>query len=372
MGTSGFDRELALFDATAKLESALAPPFTWYTDENFFAAERHRIFQKSWLCVGHIDQVNKPGKFFSGRIIDDPFVVINGEDGVLRAFHNVCSHKGCELAPPKGKCDEFVCPYHGWTYKHNGELCKTPHIGKQSKGFDLSQLGLRPISCKQWGPFIFIDLDGSWSEKDKDCRSLEEDMEPLKKVLDEMGWENMKYVEGRTYDIDCNWKVFVDNGLDGGYHVAYVHERLSKGLDFAGYKTEIHPRCSFQICESNNSDPRLGNKVVYSWAFPNLFINRYGNCMDVNVVMPIAPDKCRVYFWWYFNHPDLEMWNISKTIHRDIADSDTVQKEDIELCERTQRGMNSMAFQEGRYSSKLEGAVHAFHLLVYREMCGRK
>jgi choline monooxygenase len=372
MGTSGQNREIALFDPSIKLESgASTPPYTWYTDDEIFSAERQRIFQKSWVCVGRIDQVDKPGKFFSGNILGDPYVVVNAE-GTLRAFHNVCSHKGCELAPPKGKCTEFVCQYHGWTYKHTGELCKTPHIGKQGKGFDITQLGLKPMSVKQWGPFIFVDLDGSWTDHDTDCRDLEADMAPIKQILDEMGWGTMKHVERRVYEIECNWKVFVDNGLDGGYHVAYVHERLSQGLDFEGYKTEIFPRCSYQVCESNDSDPRLGKKVLYAWAFPNLFINRYGKCMDVNIVMPISPNRCRVFFDWYFDYDDLEDWNTSKTIKRDIGDSDLVQREDVELCEAVQRGMKSMAFQYGCYSSKLEGAVHAFHVLLWKELYGRK
>jgi len=370
MGTKQ-NREIALFDPMIPLESAHAPPYTWYTSQEVFDTETAAIFQKSWLCVGRTDQVNRPGKFFSGSILGNPYVVVRGEDGVLRAFHNVCSHKGCELAPKQGSCAEFVCAYHGWTYKHNGELSKIPHLGKQDKGFNISLLNLKPMSVREWGPLIFVDLDGSWSGHDKDCRKLEDDLEPIKIPLEDMGFSKMRHVERRIYNIDCNWKVFVDNGLDGGYHVAYAHEKLAQGLDFAGYRTEIFPRSSFQICESNKSDARLGDKVIYAWAFPNLFINRYGRCMDINVVIPVSPDRCRVVIDWYFDYDDFEDWHTSKIIKHAISDSDSVQQEDIEVCESVQRGMNSMAFQEGRYSSKLEQAVHAFHVLLWRELYGR-
>ena len=365
------NREIALFDPNIPLESSKAPPYTWYTEQEVFDSEKSSIFQKSWLCVGRTEQVNKPGKFFSGNMMGNPYVVVRGEDGVLRAFHNICSHKGAELAVGKGSCDEFVCPYHGWTYNHKGEPCNLPHIGKQDKGFNIALLGLKPMSVKEWGPLVFVDFDGSWTNKDQDCRDLEKDLEPIYGVLHTGGFTNMKHVERRTYDLDCNWKVFVDNGLDGGYHVASVHEKLAQGLDFEGYKTEVFARCSYQHCQSNQTDSRLGDSVVYAWAFPNLFVNLYGRCMDTNIVIPVSPDRCRVVIDWYFDYPDLDDWRTSKIVKRAIADSDSVQKEDIELCESTQRGMNSMAFQEGRYSSKLEQAAHAFHILLWKELYGR-
>lgn len=363
-------RELRRFDPLVPLESAHTPPYTWYTDQEMLDLEQLQIFEKSWLCVGRADQVAKPGRFFTGSMLGSPYVVVRGADGVLRAFHNVCRHHAAEVAQGEGKICELVCPYHGWTYKLDGSLCKTPHLGKICN-FDVERSGLRPIAVAEWGPFVFIDLDGSWTEENKDTRNLFNDIEPIKIVLEDSGLSGMKHVERRVYDMKCNWKVFADNSLDGGYHVAYVHERLAQGLSFDGYQTHIFDRCSYQICESNKTDERLGDKVIYAWAFPNMFINRYGHCLDVNVITPITPDSCQVTIDWYFDYDNLEDWSVEKLVKRQIADSDAVQKEDVTLCESVQRGMRSMAFEDGRYSSKLEGAVHAFHKLLWKELFGR-
>jgi choline monooxygenase len=363
-------RELRRFDPSVPLESAHTPPYTWYTDQEMLTSEQLDVFEKNWLCVGRSDQVNGPGKYFTGHILGSPYVVVRGDDGVLRAFHNVCRHHAAEVAQGHGKCGELVCPYHGWSYRLNGSLRSAPHLGKVCN-FDVDRQGLKAMSVEEWGPLVFIDMDGSWNEADKDVRDLQKDLEPIKAPLEELGISGMKHVERRVYDLNCNWKVFVDNGLDGGYHVAYAHERLASGLEFEGYQTHIFDRSSYQVCESNKSDKRLGDKVVYAWLFPNLFINRYGNCLDTNVVFPIAPDKCQVIIDWYFDFDNLEDWQTQKLIDRHIADSHVVQKEDIAVCESVQRGMRSMAFEDGRYSSKLEGAVHAFHKLLWKELFGR-
>lgn len=363
-------RELRRFDPTAPLEQAHTPPYSWYMDAEMLEYEKNGIFEKSWLCVGRSDQVLKPGDYFTGDILGNPYVVVRDEHGVLRAFHNVCRHHAAEVASEHGNCAELVCPYHGWAYKLDGSIKKMPHMGKVCN-FDVSRNGLKPISVDTWGPLVFIDMDGSWTQDNKDVRDLQKDIELIVKPIEEIGISGMKHVERRVYDMKCNWKIFIDNGLDGGYHVAYVHERLAQGLEFDGYETHIGDRSSYQICETNKKDERLGNKVVYAWAFPNLFINRYGNCMDTNIVLPTGPETCKVIIDWYFDYDNLEDWNTKKTVIRAISDSDAVQHEDVKLCESSQRGMKSMAFEDGRYSSKLEGAVHAFHILLWKELFGR-
>lgn len=360
------ERELRRFDPTTPLEEAATPPYTWYVDADIFNDEKRAIFQASWICVGRSDQLVNPGDYFTGDLMGNPYVILLDENKKLRAFHNVCRHHAAEVASEFGNACELTCPYHGWTYKLDGSIKTMPHMGKFC--FDVNRIGLRPISVQQWGPLLFIDMDGSWTEADQSIRNLSDDCEAVFKVMDEMGVSHMKHVERRVYDMQCNWKVFVDNGLDGGYHVAYVHERLAEGLEFKGYQTHIKPRCSYQVCETNKSDPRLGERVVYAWIFPNLFINRYGRCMDTNVVIPTSPDSCRVVIDWYFDFDNLKDWTTQKTFHRAVADSDAVQREDIKLCESVQRGMKSMSFEDGRYSVKLEAAVHAFHVLLWKEL----
>ncbi|CAN0359189.1 unnamed protein product, partial [Ectocarpus sp. 4 AP-2014] len=230
------------------------------------------VFEKAWITVGRVDQLPSPGSYFTGDLAGNPYVVLRDEAGTLRAFHNVCRHHAAVVAQECGKARELVCPYHGWTYRLDGSLRSAPRMGKM-EGFAAEEMGLPPISVTTWGPLVLVDLDGPEGGPDNP-RDLPNDAQPLAAPLTELGFASMKWVERRRYTMDCNWKVFVDNSLDGGYHVAYAHERLAEGLSFEGYRTEIFERSAIQVCESSGEDARLGDKVVYAWLYPNLFINR--------------------------------------------------------------------------------------------------
>lgn len=362
-------REIIRFDPTLPIEEAVTPSYTWYTDPNILESEYKEIFEKSWLPLGRLDQVRNIGDYFTGNIVGNPFLVVKDEENNLRGWHNVCRHHAAEIAKETGNCKELVCPYHGWTYRLDGSLCKAPRVGRQDR-FKTEHYGLKPVSVDTWGPFVFVDLDGPWGGENNP-RNLQKDLEHIIQPLEEMGISNMKWVERRQYEINCNWKLFVENSLDGGYHVAYAHERLASGLEFKGYKTEIHDRSVIQICDTNSQDERLGEKVIYAWLFPNFFINRYGKMMDTNLVLPLSHDKCLVIFDFYFDYDNLEEWKVKKTIRKCIGESDAVQKEDIEVCESCQRGMMSMSYEHGIYSSTLEQAVHHFHKLVWKELLRR-
>ncbi len=302
----------------------------------------------------------------------NPFVVVRDQQGDLRAHHNVCRHKGAVIAHEEDElqhqCEFFQCPYHGWEYHLDGKLKKAPLLGVQSD-FRPERYGLAPISVDTWGPFVFVDLDGPVGGA-QNPRKLHEDVAPITDLLTEMRFDQLKFYKRFVYDMNCNWKVFVDNSLDGGYHVHFAHEGLAEGLDMDHFETVIHDRTSIQVCDTTGGDPRLGDRVAYAYLFPNLFINRYGQMMDTNVVLPLGVDKCRVIFDFYFEYENFELWESRKLMRKAISSSHMIQEEDIEICESAQRGMNSMAWQHGRYSSILEKAVHAFHVLLWKELRG--
>lgn len=355
-----------LFDPAIPLDAAPTPPSTWYTDPRVLAAEKKIVFEKAWIAVGRSDQVIDVGSYLTGDLVGNPYLVVRDEDGHLRALHNVCRHHAALVAQECGHVCELVCPYHGWTYRLDGRLKRAPQMGKMSD-FNLSSLSLPPISVEQWGPFVLIDLDGPVGGPNNP-RDLAKDVAPLVGPLEELGFESMRWIERRVYNIHCNWKVFVDNSLDGGYHVAYAHEQLAEGLEFAGYKTEIFDRSSVQICEARGTDSRLGRKVTYAWLYPNFFINRYGRMMDTNLVLPIAVDQCQVVFDFFVDYEDVEEWNAKRTIRKSVAQSNVIQQEDVEICESAQRGLQSISYSRGRYSSKLEQSVHAFHSILWNEI----
>ncbi|MEW4452334.1 aromatic ring-hydroxylating dioxygenase subunit alpha [Bremerella sp. JC817] len=354
------------FDPTIPIQAAPTPPASWYTDPLVFAAEKRQVFEKAWIAVGRNDQITSPGSYFTGDLVGNPYLVVRDEEGNLRAMHNVCRHHAALVAQECGRTCELVCPYHGWTYRLDGRLKKAPRMGKMAD-FDVEQFSLPPISATQWGPFVFIDLDGPLGGEDNP-RNLAADFQPLVAPLAELGIEGMKWIERRVYTIRCNWKVFVDNSLDGGYHVAYAHEQLAAGLEFDGYETHIYDRSSVQICRSSGSDDRLGEKVTYAWLYPNFFINRYGRMMDTNLVIPLTVDTCQVIFDFYADYEDVEQWDAKRTIRKSIQQSHVIQQEDVDICESTQKGLQSISFHRGRYSSKLEQSVHAFHQMLWSEI----
>ena len=354
------------FDPTIPIEAAPTPPKSWYTDPLPFAAEKRHVFEKAWIAVGRSDQVAVPGSYFTGELVGNPYIVLRDGEGQLRAMHNVCRHHAAIVAQESGHAVELVCPYHGWTYHLDGRLKRAPSMGKMTH-FDAADFCLPPISVEEWGPLVLIDLDGA-KGGENNPRDLAADIAPLVGPLAELGFENMKWIERRSYLINCNWKVFVDNSLDGGYHVAYAHEQLAEGLEFAGYRTTTFDRASVQICESSGKDNRLGDKVIYAWLYPNLFVNRYGRMMDTNVVLPVDVDTCQVVFDFFVDYEDVEQWNAKRTIRKSITQSHVIQKEDVEICESTQQGLRSMSFERGRYSSKLEQSVYAFHAMLWKDI----
>lgn len=354
------------FDPAVPIEAAPTPPSSWYTDPAFLAVEKKEVFEKAWIAIGRADQVAEPGSYFTSNLAGNPILVLRDEEGTLRAMHNVCRHHAAVVAQESGRACELVCPYHGWTYHLNGRLKRAPQMGKMTD-FKLPDFSLPPISVEAWGPFVLVDLDGP-TGGENNPRDLPSDVGPLVAPLAELGFENMQWIERRVYKINCNWKVFVDNSLDGGYHVSYAHEQLAAGLEFEGYATHIYDRSSVQICHTKGTDGRLGEKVTYAWLYPNFFINRYGQMMDTNLVLPLGVDKCQVVFDFYADFDDVEQWQAKRLIRNSIHQSHVIQLEDIAVCESAQLGLQSLSFTRGRYSSKLERSVHAFHAMLWNEI----
>src|SRR5687768_975058 len=133
-------------------------PFDWYSDPAVLRLERERIFRRTWQYAGRADQVAEPGAFFTGDLGGVPIVVLRDKDGRLRAFLNVCRHRGSLVCEGEGKRETLQCPYHAWTYGLDGSLRAAPRSDREP-GFDKSELGLVPVSVEAWGPFVFVNPD---------------------------------------------------------------------------------------------------------------------------------------------------------------------------------------------------------------------
>ncbi|MBI3925148.1 MAG: aromatic ring-hydroxylating dioxygenase subunit alpha [Armatimonadetes bacterium] len=355
--------EIQRFDPEVPIEEAVTPPSSWYIGPGFLEVERQTVFRRSWQAVGRLDQVPGNGDYFTGQFMGEPYVVVRDHGGVLRAFYNVCRHHAAGVAQETGSLEEFVCPYHSWTYRLDGRLKRAPRMGGV-RCFDREEFNLIPLAVDSWGPLVFVHFGPEPSR-------LTEELRPLHRWLVETELEGLTFVARRTYELACNWKVYVDNYLDGGYHVDTLHRGLASQLDLSSYETRVEGRTCIQTVTSGGSGPevgcdfgeRVGGGAVYAWVYPNLMLNRYGPVLDTNWTLPLGPDRCAVVFDYFFENP-----HDARFIDDCLKASHQVQEEDIEVCESVQRGLGSTAYQVGRYAPRVEMGEHHFHRLLASDL----
>ncbi|MGD0735174.1 MAG: SRPBCC family protein [Terracidiphilus sp.] len=356
---------LALYNEAVPLEVAHTIPAPWYLDPAILAEEQLRVFGGNWQAIGRVDQVAHPGDYFTARFAGEPILAVRGADGQLRAFFNVCRHHAAAVATaPCGHAQSFRCPYHGWNYGLDGSLKGMPEFAGVCN-FDRSANGLVPVAVDTWENFVFVNLTTNPAPLTDYLGDLVPRVTPL-------GLDRLQFHSRRDYTLNCNWKVYVDNYLDGGYHVPHLHKGLNSVLDYTHYTIENGERYCLQsspmVASSEDaqvSTTRTGDRAWYFWLYPNFMINIYEGVMDTNLVLPNGPDKCRVIFDFYFADvsPECDAYNTAS-----VATSDKVQDEDVAICESVQKGLASRAYGAGRLSVRREAGEHLFHRLLARDL----
>jgi phenylpropionate dioxygenase-like ring-hydroxylating dioxygenase large terminal subunit len=362
-------------DMHEQIECAQTLASRFYTDPAILAIEKQRIFQRTWQLVGTLHQpcaemngikltISDPESFFTAGVVGEPVIVVRDKQGDLRAFSNVCRHRAGPIALGSGCKNVLRCQYHGWTYTLDGRLIGTPDVDGL-EFFDRSNMGMVPLRCETWGQFIFVNFDLQ--------------AEPLSAYLGKIPdqargfrFDGLEFAERRDYVIDCNWKVYVDNYLEG-YHIPIAHPGLMKEIDYAQYRTDTFRYYSQQFAPIRAMKPEDAagrlyppgtglQDAFYFWIFPNLMLNIYPNNISTNVIVPISHEKTLTIFEWFFH--GASTGKVRERIAKAIAFSDEVQQEDIALCEHVQRGLRSSTYDRGRYSAKRENGVHHFHMLL--------
>ena len=351
------------FDPDIKRASTI--PARLYVDPVYLELERERVFAHTWQLVGRLDQVAETGTFFTAEIGNDSIVVLRDGD-TLRGFYNVCLHRAGPVAHGCGKRQTLQCKYHGWTYTLRGELLRAPEM-EDAENFNREEMRLRGVAVDTWGPLVFVNLDGK-------APPLAEMLESIPGRVAAFECESMRYVMRKEYELDCNWKVYVDNYLEG-YHIPVVHPTLNKEIDYDSYRVEPQRYSSIQhaplkpvaAAESPRYyDPSLAKvpEAVYGWVFPNIMLNVYLGQMQTNVVVPVSHDRTVVVFEWFASNPPDDPAT-DPSWSRLVKFSDDIQDEDVEICERVQRNLRSRVYDRGRYSAKRENGVHHFHSLLH-------
>ena len=347
------------------LDHAYTIPAAWYVDDRIAELERQTVFGRTWQVVARADQLQRPGQFVTAELAGEPIVVVRDGDNQLRAFYNVCRHHAAAVVTEdEGTASIFRCPYHGWSYGLDGSLKGAPEF-EGVCSFDRSRNGLVPVRAESWERFVFVNLDPQATLLADFLGGLGQRVAPLNLA-------SVHFFERRSYSLNCNWKVFVDNYLDGGYHVPHLHKALNSVLQYKQYTIENEDRYCLQSSPMVASDvdaatsaTRTGDRAWYFWQYPNFMINLYAGYMDTNLVLPDGVDRCTVVFDFYF---DDVSDSAAERNRQSILVGERVNDEDVGICESVQRGLHSRAYGAGRLSVRREAGEHLFHRLLAADL----
>jgi len=345
---------------------------TWcYTSDVFYKREVERIWRKAWNFLGHVDQVPKPGDYVALEFAGVPLVIVRGKDMVIRAFANACRHRGTTLLDAgSGNCNIIVCPYHSWSYDLDGALAAAPEMQK-TEDFDPKENGLIPLRLESWGNFLFVCFDDA-------ALPLAQWLGGLPGKLKGHALDNMMLARRKIFDMECNWKLFVENAKES-YHIATVHKAtINKyaSIRAAGYWVE-EPTGEYVVtfAQHDNSMALLkgdaGFPSIESLAgtreaggtyapllYPSTYLACTIDCAWYLELHPLGPNKTRLIHGALFprdrrNRPDFEELAANYYKRWDI----TIE-EDIVASERQQKGVDSPYALPGRFSYR-EPLVHA-------------
>ena len=323
-------------------------PWEWYASPEVLRAELELIFRRAWHYAGPAEWVARPGDRFPCRAGGVPLVVVRDRDGALRAFLNVCRHRGSEVVAERGRSQTLRCPYHAWTYGLDGRLRSAPRSEREDS-FEASDLGLVPASVGEWGPFVFVNADA-------DAAPLEDALGPVPELLARGGVdvEALTFRERSTYAVDANWKIAVENYLEC-YHCAVAHPGFTRLVDVDpdAYVLESGDGRWSQYGRARNGDGACQFHLVW----PALKINVYPGMANLSLgpVWPEGPEQAAGYLDYFFG-PEVP--------ERDAADliafDDQVGREDAALVESVQRGVRSGLVEHGRLLLDSEHLIASF------------
>jgi Rieske 2Fe-2S family protein len=330
-----------------------------YIENEWFAREREHIFFGDWTCIGREEDCPGPGDYRAISIAGESVLTVRGEDGVLRAFFNVCRHRGCQLVdstdPEKQQgrmLSNIRCPYHSWTYRLDGSLHHTPHLEVEKARYHLHKVAL-----DTWAGFVFANIAGSG-------KTLAEQLGPIAKRVRRYPLADLRTGANIDYTAAANWKVILEN-YNECYHCAGVHPELCKivpefrknggaGLDWEDGIPQKQGTDTFTFSgtSSRPSFPGLSEaeqtRHFGELIYPNLMLSLCREHVAAFILWPSGPEQTRIECRLLF-HPDA----IAEPGFdpSDAADFwDVVNLQDWSICERVQRGMHSRPFEAGYYA----------------------
>ncbi|NQD36364.1 Rieske 2Fe-2S domain-containing protein [Permianibacter sp. IMCC34836] len=336
-----------------ELDHARALHASFYNDPIWLAHEQQQVFARSWQLVAHTGDLAAAGDHVATDVAGKPVLIVRQADNSLKAFYNVCRHRAGPIATCNGRGAKALhCAYHGWTYTLAGQLRSAPEM-QGACDFDVTQIQLPEIAVREWQGLVFVALAADAPAFDEMFAGIVERIKPI-------DISALRFHSRVHYDIDCNWKVYIDNFLEG-YHLPHVHPGLSKVLDYRSYDTELHRWYSLQHSPIRNNDGIYGDgNAWYYFVYPNIMLNIVPGRMQTNRILPLGYNRCRIEFDYYYSDDPA----VHARIQNEQSFSDEIQQEDIDICLAVQRGLQSGSYEAGRLCPKRESGVWHFQNLL--------
>lgn len=325
-------------------------PASWYHEPAWFQRERHAVFAREWLLLGHEAELLEPGSTRAQCVAGWPIFVRRGSDGSLRGFHDVCRHRAGPIVglPAPGaatvvQVPHLRCRYHGWLYDEQGKLERTPDFGEVDD-FDRGDYGLHALRVESWRGFVFATMDPH-------APPLVDALGRLPELTESIDFARFAFHSRVSHSLRCNWKTYVENYLEG-YHIPYVHPQLRREVDVKTYEVVAERRV---VTHHASPRPTALDPVydgLWAWLYPNAALNVYGDGLSLERMVPVGPSETRIEYLFFFARG---------------ADADAaramcagVTAEDAEICEAVQRNLAAGVYERGRLSPRHEAGVYDF------------
>ncbi len=354
----------------SQLEQGLTLPASWYSDPRVYALEQELIFRRTWQYAGQVGDVIEAGQFFTCQAGDVPVVVVRGHDAELRAFVNVCRHRGHLVAAGCGRRETLQCPYHAWTYGLDGSLRAAPR-SEREPGFEKGDWTLLPVGVDTWGPLVFVNTDAGAAPLAKTIGGLPRSLAAL--GLDPSALEFRG--RGREWVIDANWKIVVENFLEC-YHCPVAHKSFSRLIDVDPdtYRLTTDRWTSSQYGPVNEPDGngRLPYEAAgeirssqFHFIWPNWTLNTFPGPANLRVLVfrPLDPDRTVSWVDGFWAPGTSE-----RTIEEITAFGNVVGAEDVDLVRSVHLGLKSGLVEQGRLLLDSEVLLQHFQLLVHEAL----
>ena len=355
----------AFAQTRSAVEHARHAPGFIYTSPEIFAAEKREIFMREWLCVAREEQLASQGDYMALRILEEPLLLVRGENDAINAFSNICAHRGVEIAKGSGNKRAFTCPFHGWTYNLEGTLVGAP-LMKETQDFVPASCQLPRVQVARWKGWVFVNFDPGAAPFQSRVAQFEKDFGYLRQ-------EEYRLAVTTVSEVSCNWKLAVENLIDL-YHVNVVH-RGTNGRLFTPDAFRFEPRANGgYVAEYNSGPSNFARKPIFGeapWLAgrgnefstagflpPNFTFFARIDTVHPYVTWPLGLDRARIIVYtlipkMYFDSPNFE-----ERVEEYRSFQKQVVSEDSEMLESLQNGLRSARFVPGRMATIERGVQH--------------